>query len=107
MDMARPKEFDLERALHRAISAFSQKGFAATSTDELMRAMEVRRQSTLLPGGGSSTEAAGSGLPVSSVSFNSAAAMSSFACLAHRTTSGWHSEARISTLATTNTSQSR
>jgi hypothetical protein len=35
----------LERALHRAISAFSQKGFAATSTDELMRAMEVGRQS--------------------------------------------------------------
>ena len=45
MDMARPKEFDLERALHRAISAFSHKGFAATSTDELMRAMEVGRQS--------------------------------------------------------------
>src|ERR1700719_803802 len=45
MDMARTKEFDLERALHRAISAFSQKGFAATSTDELMRAMEVGRQS--------------------------------------------------------------
>src|ERR1700722_16126063 len=45
MDMARPKEFDLERALHRAISAFSQKGFAATSTDELMRAMELGRQS--------------------------------------------------------------
>jgi TetR/AcrR family transcriptional repressor of nem operon len=43
--MARPKEFDLERALHRAISAFSQKGFAATSTDELMRAMKVGRQS--------------------------------------------------------------
>src|SRR3984957_15199883 len=45
MDMARQKEFDLERALHRAISAFSQKGFAATSTDELMRAMEIGRQS--------------------------------------------------------------
>jgi AcrR family transcriptional regulator len=45
MDMARPKEFDRERALHRAISAFSQKGFAATSTDELMRAMELSRQS--------------------------------------------------------------
>ena len=43
--MARPKEFDRERALHRAISAFSQKGFAATSTDELMRAMKVGRQS--------------------------------------------------------------
>src|SRR6202158_1736923 len=45
MDMARPKEFDLERRLDGAISAFSQKGFAATSTDELMRAMEVGRQS--------------------------------------------------------------
>jgi TetR/AcrR family transcriptional regulator, transcriptional repressor for nem operon len=43
--MARPKEFDMERALHRATSAFSQKGFAATSTDDLMRAMEVGRQS--------------------------------------------------------------
>src|SRR5258708_25880088 len=43
--MAGPKEFDLERALNRAISVFSQKGFAATSTDELMRAMELGRQS--------------------------------------------------------------
>ena len=43
--MARPKEFDLDKALHRAISAFSQKGFAATSTEELMRAMQVGRQS--------------------------------------------------------------
>jgi AcrR family transcriptional regulator len=43
--MARPKEFDQERALHRAISIFSRKGFAATSTDDLMRAMDVGRQS--------------------------------------------------------------
>src|ERR1700693_570801 len=43
--MARPKEFDQERALHRAISMFSQKGFAATSTDDLMPEMEVGRQS--------------------------------------------------------------
>ena len=43
--MARPKEFDQDRALHRAISIFSQKGFAATSTDDLMRAMDVGRQS--------------------------------------------------------------
>src|SRR5712675_2228670 len=43
--MARPKEFDQERALHRAISVFSQQGFAATSTDELMRGMDVGRQS--------------------------------------------------------------
>jgi TetR/AcrR family transcriptional repressor of nem operon len=43
--MARTKEFDQERALHRAISAFSQRGFAATSTEDLMHAMEVGRQS--------------------------------------------------------------
>jgi len=43
--MARPKEFDQEKALHRAISVFSQKGFAATSTDDLMRAMDIGRQS--------------------------------------------------------------
>ena len=43
--MARPKEFDQEKFLHRAISVFSQKGFAATSTDDLMRAMDVGRQS--------------------------------------------------------------
>src|SRR6267154_1659990 len=43
--MARPKEFDQERALHCAISIFSQKGFAATSTDDLMRAMDLGRQS--------------------------------------------------------------
>ena len=43
--MARPKEFDQERVLHRAISIFSQKGFAATSTDDLMRAMDLGRQS--------------------------------------------------------------
>ena len=43
--MARPKEFDQEKALHRAISVFSQKGFAATSTDDLMNAMDVGRQS--------------------------------------------------------------
>ncbi|HMH12156.1 MAG TPA: TetR/AcrR family transcriptional regulator [Edaphobacter sp.] len=43
--MARPKEFDQEKALHRAISVFSHKGFAATSTDDLMHAMDVGRQS--------------------------------------------------------------
>jgi TetR/AcrR family transcriptional regulator, transcriptional repressor for nem operon len=43
--MARPKEFDQEKALHRAISVFSQKGFAATSTDDLMQAMDLGRQS--------------------------------------------------------------
>jgi AcrR family transcriptional regulator len=43
--MARPKKFDQEKALHRAISIFSQKGFAAAATDDLMRAMDVGRQS--------------------------------------------------------------
>ena len=43
--MARPKEFNQERALQKAIRLFSQQGFAATSTDELMRAMDVGRQS--------------------------------------------------------------
>src|SRR6202047_1203137 len=43
--MARPKEFDQERALRKAIHLFSQQGFAATSTDDLMRVMEVGRQS--------------------------------------------------------------
>src|SRR6202047_5517635 len=43
--MARPKEFDQEKALREAIRLFSQQGFAATSTDDLMRAMDIGRQS--------------------------------------------------------------
>jgi TetR/AcrR family transcriptional regulator, transcriptional repressor for nem operon len=43
--MTRPKEFDQQRALHGAMSIFSQKGYAATLTDDLMRAMDVGRQS--------------------------------------------------------------
>ena len=43
--MARPKEFDQEKALRKAIRLFSQQGFAATSTDDLMRAMDIGRQS--------------------------------------------------------------
>ena len=43
--MARPKEFDQEQALKKAIRLFCQQGFAATSTDELMRVMDVGRQS--------------------------------------------------------------
>lgn len=43
--MARPKGFDENKALHRAIRRFSQQGFAATSTDDLMRYMDVGRQS--------------------------------------------------------------
>jgi TetR/AcrR family transcriptional repressor of nem operon len=43
--MARPKEFDQEKALRIAIRLFSQQGFSATSTDDLMRVMNVGRQS--------------------------------------------------------------
>jgi TetR/AcrR family transcriptional regulator, transcriptional repressor for nem operon len=43
--MARPKEFDQEKALRNAVRLFSQQGFAATSTDELMRCMNIGRQS--------------------------------------------------------------
>src|SRR5580704_6449471 len=43
--MARPKGFDQDSALRKAIRLFSQQGFAATSTDDLMRAMDVSRQS--------------------------------------------------------------
>src|SRR5580704_18837668 len=43
--MARSKEFDQEKALRKAVRLFSQQGFAATSTDELMRVVNVGRQS--------------------------------------------------------------
>jgi AcrR family transcriptional regulator len=43
--MARPKEFNQEKALQQAVRLFCRRGFAATSTDELMRVMGVGRQS--------------------------------------------------------------
>jgi TetR/AcrR family transcriptional regulator, transcriptional repressor for nem operon len=43
--MARPKEFDQEKAIRKAVCLFSRQGFAATSTDELMRVMDIGRQS--------------------------------------------------------------
>src|SRR6266850_2160009 len=43
--MARPKEFDREEALRRAIPVFWEKGFAGTSTDDLVGAMGIGRQS--------------------------------------------------------------
>jgi TetR/AcrR family transcriptional regulator, transcriptional repressor for nem operon len=43
--MARPKEFDQEKALRKAIGLFSKQGFAASSTDDLMRVMDIGRQS--------------------------------------------------------------
>ena len=43
--MPRPKEFDRDEALQKAIGVFCEKGYAAASTDELMRAMKISRQS--------------------------------------------------------------
>jgi TetR/AcrR family transcriptional regulator, transcriptional repressor for nem operon len=43
--MARPKEFDRNAAVEQAMSVFWQKGYAATSTDDLLRAMKIGRQS--------------------------------------------------------------
>ena len=43
--MARTKEFDRDEALRAAIGVFCEKGYAAASTDELMRAMKISRQS--------------------------------------------------------------
>jgi TetR/AcrR family transcriptional repressor of nem operon len=43
--MARPKEFDRDAAVERAMSVFWRKGYAATSTDDLLQAMNIGRQS--------------------------------------------------------------
>lgn len=43
--VARPKEFDREEALRRAIPVFWEKGFAGASTDNLVGAMGIGRQS--------------------------------------------------------------
>src|SRR5260221_5339333 len=43
--MARPREFDREEALERATAVFWAKGYASTSTDDLLSAMGIARQS--------------------------------------------------------------
>jgi TetR/AcrR family transcriptional regulator, transcriptional repressor for nem operon len=43
--MARPREFDREEAIERAIEPFSERGYAGTSTEDLLKAMNLSRQS--------------------------------------------------------------
>jgi TetR/AcrR family transcriptional repressor of nem operon len=43
--MARPKEFDRETALQEAVEVFCDHGYEGTSTEALLRAMGISRQS--------------------------------------------------------------
>jgi TetR/AcrR family transcriptional regulator, transcriptional repressor for nem operon len=43
--MARPKEFERDAVLHEAIKVFCDRGFAGASTDAVLDAMHISRQS--------------------------------------------------------------
>ena len=43
--MARPKEFDRDSALQEAVNIFCNQGYEGTSTDDLLNAMHISRQS--------------------------------------------------------------
>src|SRR5260370_31741034 len=43
--MARPKEFDRDKAIESALATFRKKGFGATTTYDLRLAMGIGRQS--------------------------------------------------------------
>jgi TetR/AcrR family transcriptional regulator, transcriptional repressor for nem operon len=43
--MARPKEFDRDKAVESALATFRKNGFGATTTDDLRLAMGIGRQS--------------------------------------------------------------
>ena len=43
--MARPKEFDRDKAIESALATFRKNGFAATTTEDLRLAMGIGRQS--------------------------------------------------------------
>ena len=43
--MARPKEFDRDTALQEAVNVFCNHGYEGTSTDDLLHAMRISRQS--------------------------------------------------------------
>ena len=43
--MARPKEFDRDTALQKAVAVFCDHGYEGTSTEDLLQAMDISRQS--------------------------------------------------------------